>query len=177
MDNRRRQLLQAAVLAPASLVLPWHIAGAGIRERNLSFYHTHTGEKLSVVYHDGLDYLPESLENVNSYLRDFRTGESHGIDPNLLDQLYVLQQSVESNGVFEVISGYRSPKTNARLRNKSHGVAKRSLHMQGRAVDVRLTGVSTGNLRKAALAMKAGGVGYYRKSDFLHLDTGRFRTW
>jgi uncharacterized protein YcbK (DUF882 family) len=121
--------------------------------------------------------LPDSLEYVNGYLRDFRTGESHNIDRDLLDQLYVLQQSVDSSGVFEVISAYRSPKTNAKLRNKSNGVAKKSLHMQGRAIDVRLTDVSTGNLRKAALAMKAGGVGYYKKSNFLHLDTGRFRTW
>jgi len=177
MDRKRRQILNAALLGPVSLALPWLNANASVRERNLSFYHTHTGEKLSLVYHDGLDYLPDSLENVNSYLRDFRTGESHSIDRNLLDQLYVLQQSVNSSGVFEVISGYRSPRTNAKLRNKSNGVARKSLHMQGRAIDVRLTDVSSGNLRKAALAMRAGGVGYYKKSNFLHLDTGRFRTW
>jgi uncharacterized protein YcbK (DUF882 family) len=177
MDRKRRQVLLAAMLTPVSIALPSLNANAGARERNLSFYHTHTGESLSLVYHDGLDYLPDSLENVNSYLRDFRTGESHDIDRNLLDQLYVLQQSVGSGGVFEVISGYRSPRTNAKLRNKSNGVARKSLHMQGRAIDVRLTDVPTGNLRKAALAMKAGGVGYYKKSDFLHLDTGRFRTW
>jgi len=132
---------------------------------------------LSLIYHDGLDYLPDSLQDINSYLRDFRTGESHMIDRNLLDQLYVLQRSADSGGVFEVISGYRSPRTNAKLRNKSNGVARKSLHMQGRAIDVRLADVSTGNLYEAALAMKAGGVGYYEKSDFLHLDTGRFRTW
>jgi uncharacterized protein YcbK (DUF882 family) len=177
MHWKRRQILHAALLTPVSLGLPWLNSHAGVRERNLSFHHTHTGESLSLVYHDGRDYLPDSLEYVNGYLRDFRTGESHNIDRDLLDQLYVLQQSVDSSGVFEVISAYRSPKTNAKLRNKSNGVAKKSLHMQGRAIDVRLTDVSTGNLRKAALAMKAGGVGYYKKSNFLHLDTGRFRTW
>ncbi len=177
MDWKRRHILHAALLTPVSLGLPWLNTHASVRERNLSFHHTHTGESLSLVYHDGLDYLPDSLEYVNSYLRDFRTGESHNIDRNLLDQLYALQQSVGSGGVFEVISGYRSPRTNAKLRNKSNGVARKSLHMQGRAIDVRLTDVSTGNLYKAALAMKAGGVGYYKKSDFLHLDTGRFRTW
>ena len=177
MDRKRRQILHAALMTPVSLGLPWHSAMANVRERNLSFYHTHTGESLSLVYHDGLDYLPDSLENVNSYLRDFRTGESHRIDRNLLDQLYVLQQSVDSGGVFEVISGYRSPRTNASLRNKSNGVATKSLHMQGRAIDIRLTDVATRNLHKAAMAMKAGGVGFYKKSNFLHLDTGRFRTW
>ena len=177
MDRKRRKILRAALLTPVGLGLPWLKVNASVRERNLSFYHTHTGEKLSLVYHDGQEYLPDSLKNLNSYLQDFRTGESHIIDRDLLDQLYVLQQSVDSSGVFEVISGYRSPRTNAKLRNKSNGVARKSMHMQGRAIDVRLTDVSTGNLRKAALAMKAGGVGYYKKSNFLHLDTGRFRTW
>jgi len=177
MDQNRRQILKAAVLAPVGLLLPWGSSLAGIRQRSLDFYHTHTGEKMSIVYHDGLDYIPDSLMSVTEYLKDFRTGESHNIDSGLLDQLYMLQQLTGSSGVFEVISGYRSPGTNARLRNNSQGVAKRSLHMQGKAIDTRLTGVSLGNLRKAALAMKAGGVGFYGKSNFLHLDTGRFRTW
>ncbi|MCP3869725.1 MAG: DUF882 domain-containing protein [Gammaproteobacteria bacterium] len=177
MDRIRRQFLQVAAMAPMGLALPWFTAHAGQRERDLNFYHTHTGEKLSIVYHDGQEYLPDSLSNINEYLRDFRTGELHSIDPGLLDQLYALRQLTESRGVFEVISGYRSPKTNAKLRSRSKGVAKRSFHMQGRAIDTRLTDVSISNLRKAALTVKSGGVGYYRKSNFLHLDTGRFRTW
>lgn len=177
MDQNRRRILKIAAFAPTGLLLPWHGTQASNRERNLSFYHTHTGEKLSVVYHDGREYLPKSLKTVNEYLRDFRTGDIHSIDPKLLDQLYVLQQATESRGTFQVISGYRSPRTNSRLRHKSSGVARKSLHMQGRAIDVRLTDTSTRNLRKAALAMKSGGVGYYGKSNFLHLDTGRYRTW
>lgn len=145
--------------------------------RELSFYHTHTGKKLSVIYHDGDSYLPPVLQEVNHFLGDFRTGEIHPIDADLLDALYLLQQKTGVEKNYEVISGYRSPKTNSKLRNKSHGVAKRSLHMQGKAIDVRLTGVNTKKLRDTALAMKVGGVGYYRRSDFIHLDTGRVRYW
>lgn len=177
-DKNRRKFLKGAAVSPLALAMPWHNVHANVgRERELKFHHTHTGEKLSIVYHDGNDYLNGSLDSVNKYLRDFRTEEIHEIDPHLLDQLYVLQQATESRGTFEIISGYRSPKTNAALRSKSNGVAKRSFHMQGKAIDVRLTDVSSSNLRKAAIAMKSGGVGYYRKSDFVHLDTGRARHW
>lgn len=176
MNKTRRVILKGALLAP---LLPLsRLAGAApTSERKLSFYHTHTGEKLSVVYHDGRDYLPESLADIDRHLRDFRTGDIETIDPLLLDQLFALRRMTDSNGVYQVISGYRSPATNAKLRSRSSGVAKKSLHMQGRAVDVRLTGVECRNLRKAAVALKNGGVGLYPKSDFVHLDTGRFRTW
>ncbi|MCW8930957.1 MAG: DUF882 domain-containing protein [Gammaproteobacteria bacterium] len=145
--------------------------------RELAFHHTHTGQNLSVVYHDGESYLSSQLEEINQFLGDFRTKETYPIDSNLLDALYLLQQKMGVENTFEVISGYRSPKTNAKLRNKSNGVAKRSLHMQGKAIDIRLVGVNTKQLRDTAIAMKIGGVGYYRRSDFIHLDTGRVRFW
>ncbi len=175
MDERRRALLQATFLAPLGFALP-RIGFAAV-ERQLSFHHTHTGEKLSIVYHDGRDYLSGPLKDIDSFLRDFRTEEIKPIDRRLLDQLFALSALTESRGTFEVISGYRSPQTNAKLRGKNGGVAKKSLHMQGRAIDVRLTDIPSVNLRKAALSLKSGGIGYYRRSDFVHLDTGRFRTW
>ncbi|MCB1852348.1 MAG: DUF882 domain-containing protein [Gammaproteobacteria bacterium] len=178
MDRNRRLLLKSAILAPlAALPVPQQSRAAVRGARKLSFYHTHTGEKLSVVYHDGSRYLAEPLSDIDHCLRDFRTGDITTIDPLLLDQLYALRQITGGRGVYEVISAYRSPHTNDMLRSKSSGVAKKSLHMQGRAVDVRLTGVDCGKLRKAAVALQSGGVGFYRKSDFVHLDTGDFRTW
>jgi uncharacterized protein YcbK (DUF882 family) len=178
-DRQRRALLAgAAALVPLALAAPWGRARAARPERGLSFRHLHTGERLSVTYYAEGDYVAESLSEVDRLLRDFRTGEVHPIDPALLDILHDLTVAVERRGrTLDIISGYRSPKTNAMLRKRSSGVAKRSLHMQGRAIDVRLPGLDTARLRKAAVGMGRGGVGYYRKSDFVHLDTGRFRTW
>lgn len=146
-------------------------------ERQLSFYHLHTGEKLSATYWVQGDYITEELQSLNRLLRDHRTGEVQTMDKDLLDLLYVLQQQVDKSGAYHIISGYRSPKTNAKLHQQSNGVAKRSLHMQGKAIDVRLPGVELKHLRQAALQLKAGGVGYYPKSDFVHIDTGRPRFW
>lgn len=145
--------------------------------RTLSFHHTHTGKNLSVIYYDNESYLEPELQKINQFLSDFRTGDIHPIDTRLLDALYLLQQKTGVTNHYEIISAYRSPKTNANLRNKSKGVAKRSLHMQGKAIDIRLTGISTKTLRDNAIALKIGGVGYYRRSDFIHLDTGRVRYW
>ena len=145
--------------------------------RELEFYHTHTGKSLALVYHDGETHIASAMAQVNQFLGDFRTGEIHTIDPQLLDLLYVLQHKTGIENRYEIISAYRSPKTNALLRNNSKGVAKRSLHMQGKAVDVRLVGANTRQLRETAIALKLGGVGYYRRSDFVHLDTGRVRYW
>ena len=179
-DSSRRRFLSgsaslfaAAALAPA-VIRPAH---AAVEPRRLSFYHTHTGEKLAVDYHDGSTCIPESLAEIDQFLRDFRSGEVHPIDPKLLDILHDLKKVTRSNGTFEVISGYRSPATNAGLRDKSRGVAKRSLHMQGKAIDIRLAGYDTLELHKASKALARGGVGYYRKSDFIHVDTGRVRYW
>ncbi len=146
-------------------------------ERRLSFYHTHTHERLDTVFFKDGEYIPSALEEVNRFLADFRTGEVAVIDPKLLDLIYEIRASLGSNGTYEVISAYRSPTTNEMLRNRSDGVAKNSQHLLGTAIDVRLDDVSTEKLRDAALAMKKGGVGYYRISNFVHIDTGRFRRW
>ena len=147
------------------------------KKRTLSFYHTHTDTELSLVYFDNNTYLTSALDEINLFLGDFRTGDTHPIEPRLLDSIYLLQQQTGVNNEFEVISAYRSPKTNAHLRKKSNGVAKKSLHMQGKAIDIRLRGFKTSKLRDTAIAMKIGGVGYYRRSDFIHLDVGNVRHW
>jgi uncharacterized protein YcbK (DUF882 family) len=147
------------------------------KPRHLSFYHTHTGKNLSLTYHDGYSHIPNHLSKINQFLADFRSKEIYPIDPNLLDMLYLLQQITGIDNHYEIISAYRSPQTNAKLRSKSNQVAKRSLHMQGKAIDVRLVGMNTKKLRQLAMNMKLGGVGYYRRSNFIHLDTGRVRYW
>lgn len=146
-------------------------------KRSISFYHTHTTEELNITYARQRAYDIGALQRVNHFLRDHRTGDIHPIDPRLLDLLYTIQRVSGHRGVFEVISGYRSPKTNTMLRRKSSGVAGRSLHLEGRAIDVRLAGIKTKELGRIALHLKQGGVGYYAKSDFVHLDTGRIRSW
>lgn len=146
-------------------------------ERVLAFRHLHTGETLRLTYWSNGQYLDESLSEINHLLRDFRTGERYKMDRELMDLLYRLQVSTGNNRAFEIISGYRSPKTNAMLRTGSSGVAKKSLHMQGQAIDVRLPGTDLKHLHRAALEAKAGGVGLYTGSNFLHLDTGRVRNW
>lgn len=148
-------------------------------KRRLAFYHTHTGEDLELTYAVGRIYNPVALEQLNTYLGDFRTGEIHEIDPELMDILWALQQKSGKRGVFSVISGYRSPRTNAYLQGRSRrsGVASRSLHMEGRAIDVRFSEEPTEALRDYAIDLQAGGVGFYPESDFVHLDTGKFRTW
>ena len=177
-QSRRRLLRGIAAGLPGMLLLAPTLSPAAVRSpRTLSFYHTHTDERCSVLYYDNGRYLNDGLGELNRFLRDFRNDEVHRIDPALLDTLHALQQLTESRGRFEVISGYRSPTTNAMLRKASNGVAKKSLHMQGRAIDVRLTDRDISKLHKAALTLKQGGVGYYRKSRFVHLDTGRVRSW
>lgn len=145
--------------------------------RTLTFAHTHTGERLSVEYFSGGTYLPDALAAVNHLLRDFRTGDVHVIDPGLLDLLHGVSQLTGAARPFQVISGYRSPMTNEMLRHRSEGVAAGSLHLQGMAIDIRLADVRLSALRAAALELHSGGVGYYPASDFVHVDTGRVRTW
>lgn len=174
--TRRFFLRYSAFAAAASLAAPAALA-RNIERRTLTFIHTHTGEKLVAPYVHGGCYQPACLEQVNHLLRDFRTGETHSIDPALLDVLFDLQVHADRDAAFEVISGYRSPATNSQLRRKSTGVASRSLHMQGKAIDIRLSGFATSKLRDYALSLKRGGVGYYAASDFVHLDTGRVRRW
>ena len=143
----------------------------------LSFYHIHTAETLHVVYREQGELVSGALDEINVFLRDFRTEETHPIDVALLDELWTLHHTFERHGHFEVISGYRSAKTNEALRHVTTGVAKDSFHVSGRAIDVRHTSARTDQLRDAAIALRAGGVGFYPESNFVHIDTGAFRTW
>lgn len=177
---QRRQFLRRgihAALAGASLSgLPALAAVPGAR--SLAFDHTHTGERIALVYAVGNQYLPGALTTLNHFLRDHYSGEVGQIDPQLFDQLHQVQQALGGAQAFQVISGYRAPETNARLRQtRAGGVAKHSLHMEGKAIDIRLPGVALGDLRSAALDMRAGGVGFYPAEQFVHIDTGRIRHW
>lgn len=145
--------------------------------RVLSFSHLHTGERLEVEYFSGGRYLSDALVEVNHLLRDFRNGEVGPIDPALLDLLHALRTKTASERPFEIISGYRSPATNRMLHERSSGVATKSLHMSGQAIDIRVAGVPLASLRDAALSLGRGGVGFYPGSNFVHVDTGRVRAW
>ncbi|HEY5718916.1 MAG TPA: DUF882 domain-containing protein [Gammaproteobacteria bacterium] len=148
------------------------------RERRLVLRQLHTGEVLRTTFWADGDYVPDALAEISHLLRDHRTGEVQPIDRDLLDLLARLSQRLESRGEFHVISGYRSPKTNEALRRSGGGgVARRSLHMDGRAIDIRVPGRDLAQVRQAALALRGGGVGYYPNSRFIHLDTGRVRSW
>lgn len=173
--SSRREFL--GLLGAATLgigIAPLH---ATTEPRALRFLHTHTAERLAVEYFGPGGYLPDALSEINHFLRDFRTGEIHEIDPGLLDLLHTLTTATESRRPFEVISAYRSPTTNAALRQRSEGVAAGSLHMVGQAIDIRLTDVPLNSLRAAARTLQRGGVGYYPASNFVHVDTGRVRFW
>jgi uncharacterized protein YcbK (DUF882 family) len=176
--SRRRALgvlAGAAVGLAASHTLKATSAIAS--ERRLAFVHTHTRETLDLVFAGPEGYLPGSLTRVNEFLRDFRTSDVHVIDPKLLDLLHSLSRTIRSTEPFHVISGYRSPRTNAALRSHSSAVARYSLHMEGKAIDIRLPGTRLDRVRDSARALGLGGVGYYPGSDFVHVDTGRVRAW
>lgn len=175
--GRRGFLALAAPAIVAASSLPGIARAALVPERLLSIYNIHTGEKLTTVYHADGVYLEAALAELNHVLRDWRTDEVYPMETGLLDFLHDLHVKMDSAEPFHIISGYRSPKTNAKLRNKSKGVAKRSLHMRGMAADIALPGRDIVALRKAALDMKRGGVGLYKKSGFIHVDTGRVRFW
>jgi uncharacterized protein YcbK (DUF882 family) len=172
----RRTFLQLAAGAPFafSKVLS---AAASPGTRAIKFVHTHTGERLDVEFFSEGVYHPDALVTVNHFLRDFRTGDVHDIDSRLLDLLHSISSATETRRPFEVISGYRSPVTNEMLRHRSEGVAANSLHLKGQAIDIRLTDVPLDGLRRSASALRAGGVGYYPASNFVHVDTGRVRFW
>jgi len=147
-------------------------------ERHLRFYHTHTGEHLDVVYSRNNTYDANALNQLDRFLRDSRTGDIHHFDPHLFDVLFDLTRLVgRGNSEINVICGYRTPETNEFLRTHTSGVAKQSLHMEAEAIDIRIPGVRTSDLRDAALALGRGGVGYYAASDFIHVDVGRVRHW
>jgi uncharacterized protein YcbK (DUF882 family) len=179
--SRRRVLQAGSVLAGVSAA--GFLAG-GARSQNaagvprrIALLNLHTSERLDVEYFRDGAYLPDALSSIEVCLRDFRSGQRHVIDPRLMDYLVEVAQTLGVDPAFRVISGYRSPQTNAYLHDKSAGVAQHSLHMEGRAIDVRMSGVDCASLAAHAMDLKRGGVGYYRASDFVHLDTGAFRTW
>jgi uncharacterized protein YcbK (DUF882 family) len=148
------------------------------QEHRLRLYHTHTGERIDIVYRRGDQYLPEAEEKLDYFLRDHRTGDVKHYDPHVFDILSDVAAAVgHPNGEIDIICGYRTPWSNEFLRARSAGVAKNSQHMQAHAIDIRIPGVDTLKLRNAALALGRGGVGYYPRSGFVHVDTGRVRTW
>jgi uncharacterized protein YcbK (DUF882 family) len=177
--TRRRLLSFGATLAVAPMLAVSRKSHANSAPRSLSFQHTHTGESLSLVYAIGDQYVTAALASVREFLRDFRNGATHAIDPALLDQLHALAAATATRTPFQVISGYRSPATNAMLQKEGHGVATASLHLQGQAIDIRLADIALADLHDAALSLRAGGVGYYPSpsSDFVHVDTGSVRRW
>ena len=200
MSWSRRRLLQvggalAGVTAAGGMVQRAHavppqstqtreasepVAAAGGREgrsKRVALVNLHTGEKIDLEFMQRGAYVPEAMMAIQALLRDYRTGEQHAIETSLMDYLFDVALRVGADPEFSVISGYRSAQTNERLRERSNGVAQHSLHMEGRAVDVRLRGIDCLELAGRARDMARGGVGYYRKTDFVHLDTGPVRTW
>jgi uncharacterized protein YcbK (DUF882 family) len=174
MIGRRRLLAGALGLAAPALLAKGALASA---PRQLSLVNLHTGEKLAATYFEGGRYVPDALAALDRVLRDHRTGEVHPMAPGLLDLVAGLAGQVGRPDAVQVISGYRSPASNAALHANSSGVATRSLHMQGMAMDIRIPGVSLARLRDTALALGRGGVGYYPGSDFVHVDVGKVRHW
>ncbi len=177
----RRNFLKAGALALGASLFPCTLLGAiqapQSPERTLALYNLHTGETLKTAYWIKGEYVSDALSEINHILRDFRTEEILPIDTGLLDLLHDLHNNTGSHEMLHIISGYRSPATNARLRENSRGVAGHSLHMEGKAADIRLPGYSLSSLRRSAIDLKGGGVGYYPESDFVHVDVGRVRYW
>ncbi len=177
----RRRFVRTALMAAVPMMVPGVAMAAlrlpGTKPRSLSFYNLHTGESLKRTYFEDGDYVPEALHEINYVLRDFRTGQVKTIDPRLLDLLVGIHRNLETSKPFDVISGYRSPATNAMLHARSEGVAVHSLHIQGKAIDIRVPGRALVALRRTAMSLRGGGVGYYPHSDFVHVDTGRVRYW
>lgn len=175
----RRLFLGAGLGAAATLSFtnPLEAAVRAMPERALRLYNIHTGEWLKVVYWADGRYIAKSLSQVNALLRDHRSGETHPMDPRLLDLMAATHRRLGGKGAIHVVSGYRSPATNAVLAAATDGVAQGSLHMSGKAVDIRIPGASTRTVGRAAKSLKGGGVGTYPGSKFVHLDTGRIRYW
>ncbi|AWK86653.1 DUF882 domain-containing protein [Azospirillum thermophilum] len=177
----RRDLLRAGLgmAAAASVLVPGE-SEAGLRAppRHLSLMNLHTGERIQAEYWAKGRYLRDGMREINRLLRDHRTGSVHPMDPRLLDLVYALTRKIGSRNPVHVISAYRSPETNAMLREADgSGVAQNSFHMQGKAIDLRIPGLPLGHLRKAALSLRGGGVGYYPDSNFVHVDVGPLRHW
>lgn len=176
----RRDILKLGVAGILAGIVPLSFSSHAQAAREtwrVGFRQAHTGESFNGVYRVGNRYLPEAFERLNYVLRDFRTGEVFPMDPRVIDIIALVQRKAGQREPLEILSGYRSPKTNANLRRVSTGVAKNSFHMYGQAIDMHIKGYKTRNLRKIAMDLRAGGVGYYPKSDFIHVDTGSVRSW
>lgn len=177
MTTHRRGLLKAAIGAAGASLFAGPTFAAATAPRSLSLVNLHTGESLKAVYWEAGQYVPDAMAAMNHLLRDHRTGDVHNMAPGLLDLVSTLTDSLDTHQTVQVISGYRSPKTNAALHDASSGVATHSLHMEGEAMDIRIAGVDLTRLRDAALSLKRGGVGFYPSSNFVHVDVGRVRRW
>lgn len=176
--HRRRFLLRSTGMAAASLLATGRSQASTGSSRDLALAHTHTRERIALVYAVDQAYLPDALTSLDHFLRDHYSGEVGQMDPRLYDLLHQIRQLLRAARPFEVISGYRAPATNAHLRqSRGGGVAQNSLHVQGRAIDVRLPGIPLADLRDAAVSLQAGGVGFYPAQQFVHIDTGRVRRW
>lgn len=177
----RRNFLRLGSIATAALTVPRVLlaraSGTQPAEKSLAFYHLHTGERLKTAYWADGQYVPEGLKQINWILRDYRRDEVKPIDLRLLDLLYELDQKLETRQPFHIICGYRTPATNEFLRARSSGVARHSMHMQAKAVDIRIPGCRLSALQRTALALREGGVGIYPVSEFVHVDVGRVRQW
>lgn len=182
-DNgfNRRQLLKAGLIAAVSTIIPYNTVDAAAyilsNSRKLSIYNLHTNEHFDSIYWMNGKYVPEAVKSLEHIFRDHYNGRERRMDLKLMDLLCSIQEKTGVDGPFHLISGYRSPDTNARLRSNKRGVAKRSLHMYGMAADIRLPGYSLKKLRRAAYELKIGGVGFYPRSNFVHVDVGRVRYW
>jgi uncharacterized protein YcbK (DUF882 family) len=178
LGGSRRFFIKAGLGACTMLALPAAYASSPKASvKQLALLNLHTGERVKSVYWEKGRYVPGVLKEIEKVLRDHRTGKIHAIDLRLLDMMQLLHARMGAKKEFQVVSGYRSPETNKMLALNNNGVAKRSLHMEGKAIDIRLPEFSLANLRKAALSLRVGGVGYYPNSNFIHLDTGNVRYW
>ena len=179
-SNSRRSFLKTlaygSALAMSSPKLV-HAAFSGFAYKNLSLEHHHTGDSLSITYYENGRYIDGALAEIDHFFRDYHNNLVHHVDPALLDQLHDVKLLLGIKQPFHIVSAYRSPETNANLRRHQRGVAKHSLHMEGKAVDIRIEGISVKTIRDAALTLQRGGVGYYPLENFVHLDTGEQRTW
>jgi uncharacterized protein YcbK (DUF882 family) len=180
--NRRQFIKQSGLISLGVSSAPVFAASSRLilpndDARSLKLKNLHTGEKISATYWEHGEYLVDGLAEIYFLMRDHRANQIAAMDLTLLDELHRIQQTLETQKEIYLVSGYRSPETNQKLRSNSEGVAKHSFHMQGRALDFRIPGISNTHLHKATRAVSDGGVGYYRRSGFIHLDTGRQRSW
>lgn len=177
MITRRDFLKKTAVLSTMAITPPILFSNEYVNDRIISLHNIHTDEKLTTTFWAEGRYDLQSLADINNILRDFRTNMSINMDVQLIELLSYIQKITHSKNSFEVISGYRHPASNSLLRDTTVGVAKKSLHMEGKAIDINLPGVDLPHLKNIAIALNVGGVGYYPASNFIHVDTGRVRTW